>query len=633
MKPRRGTIAFVASATLVVVVSVLLSMRRGDAALGPDLPRFSGSTVVARMGSLLGDAELPQRVSVAVIRDAAAAAFYDRPATLDSIIEVWRRTLAGVSADVRVVASTSASAARTARVLVVPSSPCLTIDTRQLIDGAGARGQGVILTGLTGINDGGCRPLGLGLVVDVTGASRAAPLESRQMVYVTIPAGSPLSANIPPGSRLDLKPGSQVALRLFGRDAYYSDYDLHPQPASKQPLMDGAIAHLDDGRRRTVYWGFDLRDAVDEPWNRSVLRMLVRNSVAWSARLPLSEIEPWPNGRRAAAALAQDVEDRFANSRHALDSLTAIGAPATYFLTSELALRNKELTSDIAKSGEIGTHSENHRRLGGLSMDAQNKRLAVTQSELVSLLGRRVRGLRPPEEQFDSATMAAWIANGGTYLFGANDSRTAAPELLAIGGDTIVLLGRVAGDDFALAARARTANADSIAGLAMSEFERLHALGGLYVLSYHSQMMGRAERVPALARLARSLMRDTSTWLATTGTIAAWWRARADLVVRTREVPGQRLEVVVENHGARTTRDVVVRVALPRPQRVEAVGAQLVGADSSMVRVLVPQLRPRGEVAFTLVYPGAAAPASNARPARRIPARSRRHSHWFQFWK
>ena len=633
MRLRPGTVTFVVVGALVVAVSVLLSMRRGDAAAGPNLPRFSGSTVVQRMGSLLADARLPQRLPVAIIRDPSAASYYDRPAALDSIVDAWKWMLTQVDADVRVVSPTAAEGATWARVIVVPSSPCLTMETRTLIEAAGGRRQGVVLTGAAGVNDGGCRLLGYGLIVSATGATRATPLEPRSMVYVTFPASSILSADIPPGSRLDLKPGTQVALRVLGRDAYYSDYDLHPLPASSQVLLDGAVAHADDGRRRIVYWGFDLRDAVDQPWNTDVLRLLVRNTIAYSARLPLGALEPWPGGRRAAAALAQDVEDRFANSRHALDSLKAIGAPATYFLTSQMAKRNTELTTALDAAGEVGTHSENHHRLGGLSMDVQRTRLATTQQDLVSLLGRRVRGLRPPEEQFDSATMAAWIANGGTYLFGANDSRTAAPELLAIGRDTIVLLGRVAGDDFALAARARTSNADTIAAIAMTDYARLRALGGLYVLSYHSQMFGRPERVPALARLARGLMHDTTTWLATTGAIAAWWRARADLHVNARQIGTNRVDVVVQNRGARVTRDAVVRIVLPQQARVTATGAFVLGNDGSVVRVLVPPVRPHGTVTFSLTSGSTVRPAALSRPRGRVHARARRRPHWYEFWR
>ena len=100
----------------------------------------------------------------------------------------------------------------------------------------------------------------------------------------------------------------------------------------------------------------------------------------------------------------------------------------------------------------MGTHSENHRLLGGVPEASQRTRLELTRRDLTGITRRPVLGLRPPQEQFDEATMRAWLAVGGTYLFGANNSRVAAPELLAIGGDTLVLLGRVSPDDFIAAA-------------------------------------------------------------------------------------------------------------------------------------------------------------------------------------
>ncbi|PYP68007.1 MAG: hypothetical protein DMD26_03105, partial [Gemmatimonadetes bacterium] len=175
-----------------------------------------------RMPSLLADAHLSTRVVVDVVRDEAAASFYTAPGALDSIVAAWRAVLAGAGADVRIVSAAAARADRSARALVIPSSPCLTVDAREAIDAVVARGGGVIITGLTGIHDGGCRPIGYGLIVGATGASRADTLESRAMTYVTLPAGSPLTIDIPPGSRIDLNPGRQVALRVARRDAFYS---------------------------------------------------------------------------------------------------------------------------------------------------------------------------------------------------------------------------------------------------------------------------------------------------------------------------------------------------------------------------------------------------------------------------
>src|SRR5690242_18120683 len=260
------------------------------------------------MPSLLADARLPSRIAVAILHDESAASFYTAPGALDSITDAWRTLLTSAGADARVVSAPAANADRTARVLVVPSSPCLTVEAREAIDGILSRGGGVIVTGLTGVYDAGCRPLGYGFIVGATGASRADTLDSRAMTYVTIPSGSPLTIDIPPGSRIDLNPGRQVALRLPRRDAFYSDYSLQPQPAGGAPLLDAAITHTTAGRGRLVYWGFEPRDVVRLPWDRALVDLLARNSIAWAAGLPTAAVEPWPKGHIAAASIVQDVE-------------------------------------------------------------------------------------------------------------------------------------------------------------------------------------------------------------------------------------------------------------------------------------------------------------------------------------
>lgn len=623
-KPKPTTLAFAGLASLVIVVSVLLTLRRGNAATRPDPPRFSGSVVVQRMPSLLADPRLPSAVAVAVVRDEAAARYYGSPATLDSVVAAWREALAGVGARARVLSSTEAKRERSARVLVVPSSPCLTIATSEAIENAISRGAGVILTGPTGTHDATCQPLGFGLIVRVSGAARAEPLEERPMVYVTLAPGNPMTLDIPPGARLDLDPAPQVALRHAQRDGFYSDYTLDALPARGQPLLDAAIAHATLGRAHTVFWGFELRDAVRRPWSQSVLRLLVRNSVAWAAGVPLAEVEPWPRGRRAAAAFAQDVESQFTNAQYAVDSLGAAHVRSTFFLTSQLAAQHERLARSLARAGEVGTHSENHRLLGGLPADVQRDRLAITQRDLMAMFGLPVQGLRPPEEQFDEATMAGWLAEGGRYLFGANDSRAAAPELLRVGRDTLVLLGRIANDDYtALAERRRTP--ESIAELFLGDYAHLRSLGGMYVLSYHSHLLARPELVPALARTARAVAADTSVWLATTGEIAEWWRERADLAVQVRMRGADRMDLVVRNRGRRLARGAVLRVVVPDGRRAIRAQGVLLPSAAGVVRLFVTPVPPYATRTFMVRFDEPPAP-------RRSPRAGEGGWHGFLRW-
>ena len=632
-RPRPTTLAFSLATALVVIVSVMLTLRRGDAATRAEPARFSGSRVVQRMPSLLADAHLPARIVVDVLRDQSAASFYTTAGTLDSIAGGWRTALTLAGADARVVTPSVASTDRAARVLVVPSSPCLTAEAREAIDAFAARGGGILVTGLTGVYDAGCRPIGYGLIIATTGASRADTLDARPMTYVTIPAGSPLTIDIPPGSRIDLNPGRQVALRLSQRDAFFSDYALQPQPADRSPLLDVAITHGAYGRGRLVYWGFELRDVVQLPWDRALSALLVRNSVAWAAGLATASIEPWPKGRIAAATIAQDVEAGFSNAQHALDSLEAAHVRSTFFLTSDLAGVYTRLSRDMANAGEVGSHTENHRLLGGVPVGKQRDRLETSEKDLTRLIGLPVvSGLRPPQEQFDIATMKAWLAVGGRYVFGANDSRSVSPELLPVGHDTLVLIGRVGSDDFAAAAAAHD-DPMQTSTLLLNEYARYRALGGLYALSYHSQLLAAPELVPALARVARKVVGDTAVWLATTGEIADWWRVRSQLDARVIQ-RADGFDVIIHNRGERLVGNAVVRVDLPSQREPGAASAVLLPARAGVARLLLPPIPGKSARTYQVYYAGVRPPSASLarnRSRPRVPSRKHKRFWWLPF--
>jgi peptidoglycan/xylan/chitin deacetylase (PgdA/CDA1 family) len=595
---RRGNVRWVVLVVLTVVGLSLALAARGERTPNrvPRVKRFAGATTVIPMPSILPAAKLPSPVRVALVRDPAAASYFAKGTAFDSIINRWTEVLRATGADVRTV--TPAELASTdARVLVIPSSQCLSVATREALERAAVRGQGIIATGAIGTKDARCRRIGYGLLVALTGASRVDTLEKRDIVYVTFPEGSVLATGMPAGSRLELDPAPFVALRRAGRDAFFSSFSLRPAAARDTPLLDGAVVRSRYGKARVAYWSFELTGVKQLPWDRDLVQRLVRNAVAWTARLPLADIDAWPNGKVAAAVLAQDVEDQFTNARFALDSLRAAGVRGTYFLTSDLARRHEGLTRAIAERDEIGTHSENHRLLGGEPPDVQRRRLALTQVHLRDLLGAAVAGLRPPEEQFDTATLAAWLEAGGTYVFGANNSRAAAPELLDVNGDTVILLGRANVDDFDAASLASRGSLDEIVKEYLSEYQKVRALGGLYLLSYHSQLLARPELVPALARIARRIHADTAVWLTTATDVVDWWRARAAVTVRASRLDGRTLRVDVRNAGADTVRGLIARVILGDGERASG-AARVLLAEPGVLRFIVPPLPPGVERIF-----------------------------------
>lgn len=599
-----GGLAFVAAIALLTLAVIVWQRRRALALTAEhEARRFSGAETVLNRGSRLPPATLGGAVRVAILRDPASDAYYDRRATMDSVVAAWRSTLAAIGVVTRVVAPAAALATSDEQVLIVPASPCLGRDARHAVDVAARRGIGLVVTWLSGVRDGGCRPVGYGLVAQVSGATRLDTLDaSRGECYVTFLRGGPLAVDIPPGARLELAVANHVALRTPEREAYFSDYTLNPREVRGERLVDGAIVQTTVGAARAVYWGFDLRSVADRPWDRALALLLTRNSIAWAARIPLAAVEPWPNGRTAAAVFAQDVEDEFANARYALDSLRAAKVSGSYFLVSRLAQANADLTRAMAANGEIGSHTPRHRLLGGASEPQQLAMLEESQHELTGLLGHPVAGLRPPEEQYDSTTLAAWLQTGGRYVFATLNGRAASPEILTVGPRPLVMLGRVTNDDFIEVGRRGNTSVDSLATHFITAFEKVHALGGLYLLSYHSQMLARPELVPALARVARYVASDTTTWVTTAGNVAAWWLGRSLVSVHARRLGTTRLVLDARNEGTTTMQGIVTRIALPGSRVISAdSGARVLSSSRDVIRLLLPPLAPGRSLTTTIV--------------------------------
>ncbi len=120
-RAHHSALAWGIPAALIVALSTGITLRQARGGSDPVPKRFSGSSVILAMPSLLRSPMLPARVTVAIVRDEAAASFYTHAATLDSIVRGWKNALASVGADVRVVSSGALGSARAARVLVIPT--------------------------------------------------------------------------------------------------------------------------------------------------------------------------------------------------------------------------------------------------------------------------------------------------------------------------------------------------------------------------------------------------------------------------------------------------------------------------------------------------------------------------------
>ncbi|MEE9245860.1 MAG: polysaccharide deacetylase family protein, partial [Gemmatimonadota bacterium] len=90
------------------------------------------------------------------------------------------------------------------------------------------------------------------------------------------------------------------------------------------------------------------------------------------------------------------------------------------------------LADQLRSAGEIGSHSADHRPVGGWPLSKQLASLSRTFADISAWSGEAPLGFRPPREEFDSATLEAWRRVGGLYVAATNSARSAAPELIRV---------------------------------------------------------------------------------------------------------------------------------------------------------------------------------------------------------
>lgn len=465
------------------------------------------------------------------------------PGEYQEAIAGWRKLLTDAG-----VVITSVDAAE---VLVVPEAQCLGPVQRRQIATHLARGRGLVTTGLTGAYDGVCTPLADTLLAQLTGLRdsdiRPAPRANRQPPYAVVLGETVLGAGLPPGPRIDLTPARQIVFRAGVRDVLYTDYGRTPLNGG-QPGFDAAVIRALIGPGRVAAFGYALDD-LETDWSRDIGRVVAANAVRWAAGHYSFQVAPWPNGKKAAAVLAHDVEADYHNARQALEALKPYGLPGTAFIVGDLAEADMVTTRQLFAEMEIGTHTQRHLPLDTLSDAAQAAELSVSKRTAERLLGRPVRGMRPPEERYTPWTLQVWADLGGDYVFANNNMRSAGPEIIPLLPDSLILLGRVSEDDYELLNRDKVRDREVMTQRIVAQVGESIAYRGLYMFSYHSHMFAQKELLPVLESLAERLKESPEVWTTTAGQVATWWRARAALKVSP-DPDGRRATVTNTGRGS-----------------------------------------------------------------------------------
>jgi hypothetical protein len=322
----------------------------------------------------------------------------------------WRHLTEGLGGAVLEISSLEELRALTPEdLLVLPEAPCLSSRELAAIREHLEAGGSLVSNWAVGARDQECDWRGWQTVAEFTDAQEVRELEVREALFLTVPAGTPLSPGLDPGTRIELRPAPVPALRVPGPRVYWSDWALNPAPDESGGGADvAATVTRTEAGGRTAWFGFQLSHAAT-PLDSARLDRLVQNGILWAVGRPTVSVAPWPEGKRAALLFVEDVEAEYENAAVLARLLKELEVPGTFYVVSQLVKDDSELAGVLSSAGEVGSHSADHKPLVGLAREDQEARLRQGWTEVRDWAGTAPPGLRPPEEVFDLNTLWAWL--------------------------------------------------------------------------------------------------------------------------------------------------------------------------------------------------------------------------------
>ena len=526
----------------------------------------------------------------------------------ERLLKPWRGYFVERERDYREIADLEALEGKPGSVLVLPSTLALGDPERKRIAAFQAAGGSVLATWATGSRDGSgewrgwefMQSLGFYVLGEM-------PAESQER-QLTLIGETPLTTSLQAGLRLWMTHTAESLLRIKGERtaARFTDWR---RSSSEGRGEEGAVLYGERANSRAVAFAFS-----ESAWEASpvAVHLLIDDTLSWLQRQPALSLANWPDGRRAAQIVEMDTEHAFANARPFSALLTQAGVAATFFVLTSSAMQHPDVYRELASRHEIAYHGEVHISFKGQPAPEQERRLSAMRAQLDALGGTStspILGFRAPTEGYDATTERLLQRIGIRYhVSDPNRGESPLPLFAKMEGvradDELLVIPRTQRDDINLLEAQTPADAATLLRMLLADLDETAAIGGLGLLSIHSQNFGDGaplrDAMPRYLASLRARGSDGEVWVASAGEVDRWWRERRKVDVAGVQ-RGPRVELNITVRGDRTVHGVAVMVALPSRGATAVARGTKVGTTQPRVVPIDPF---RSRFVFDALPPG-----------------------------
>jgi hypothetical protein len=488
--------------------------------------------------------------------------------------------------------------------VILPSVVCLSDPARKEIDRYLRAGGGVVATWALGARDATGVWRGYDFLQGLTGAFRFELGRQDAPWFVSVRSATPLGAGLPGGTRVQVTSLERLEATSLDADAFWSDAALRPRDPALPADYQAAILrnHVDQGR--LVWLGFHENSPVTGEADRATAVLL--NALAWAGKRPIASIDAWPAPFTRSTLVAVDVSEFPERARRLALELAQARVPATFFIDPAFAA-DRDFVRELQGAGEIAIRWPPANVAGFARHGFERLRLDWSRLILSIRTHEWARGVRPSGDTLDQGGIEFLAEAGVRYFLAAGGVDSVLPSARRVRrapsgwteDGSIVAIARSSDDDLHLSPLGLEGlETDWIVKRLMDDSESVGRLGGLYVLSLHTQGLGGPDYLPAL----RAVLAGTSAsnrWVARGADIAGWWASRSRLELSLASTDPSLLRVEIVSHATRPVENASLSVypaatGTPRVRLLPQGTAPLttVDVESRRVGVTLPRLDP-----------------------------------------
>lgn len=454
-------------------------------------------------------------------------------------------------------------------IIILPSNPLLSELAISRITEFLNDGGGLIAVGDCGVmeENGEIRqPTFLNRVLGITEIYKI-DQSIKSYVPLTLKTNSPLTIDVPLGAQLGMNTDygcirAKIIENRTIQDGYFYDSEVDKGIPLSEIENSTGLCHGTYGKGRFVWLGFNIFSFTGDEFTQKTYPKILRNALLWLTKKPLATVKTWPGDYHSASVISGDIEFEFSNVGNVTDVLEENHLQGTFFILSDLAELNVDWVRKMAENGEIGIHGDEHTDFKDQNYELQLERLRKAKQVLEQISGQKIIGFRPPFGNYDENTVRALTKIGINYLvLGMEGGTDVEPHFIRY-LDDFMIMPKPNQDDYDLFNRDSMTEPDEIYAELKDEFDAINDLGGLFVFTYHSQILAVDTNSQVITDLI-DYIKSENVWIATWKAIADWYRKKQNLVIALEEKDNKQSVITLTNQGTRAIEDFKVQIFPP----------------------------------------------------------------------